>query len=93
MGDVLAKQIELKFMNLVGTDVYWRWNIRPITEKKFVVRFPSKKVVKQWTYFKTLTMRSVEAHTNIEPWSPAGGIKGKLQQGWFRVTNIPADSS
>lgn len=89
--DASAKQIELKFTNLVGMDVYWRWNTRPITEKKFVMRFPSKKVVKEWSYFKTLTMRSVEAHINIEPWSPAGGIKGKLQQSWFRVTNIPAD--
>lgn len=55
------------------------------------MRFPSAKVVKEWSYFKILTMRGVEAQINIEPWSLGGGIKGELQQGWFRVTNIPAN--
>lgn len=73
-GEASAKQIEMEFMNLVGADV-WRWNARSIAANKFVMRFPSAKMVKEWSYFKTLTMRNVDAQIKIEPWTPAIGTR------------------
>lgn len=38
-----------------------------------------------------MSMKGGEAQIQIDPWSSSGTSKGELQQGWFRVTNIPGD--
>jgi hypothetical protein len=55
-GRVTGKQIELDFMNLVGSST-WRWNARQIGEDRFVMRFSSDKMVKEWSYFRSFAMR------------------------------------
>jgi hypothetical protein len=59
-------------------------------EDKLLMRFPNEKMVEERSYFKTLTVRS-EAKIKIEAWTVAVGSKGELQEGWFRVKQIPAD--
>lgn len=86
--EVLAKHIELEFMNL---DQMFGDEMLAHYQEKVCHDVYLCKVLKESSYFNTLTMRSVEPHINIEPWSPNGGIKGDLQQGWFRVTNLSAD--
>lgn len=89
-GSVNAKQVELEFMNLIGINS-WRWRARPVVDGKFlIIRFPSAKMVNEWSRLKNLTMRS-NAQICIEAWSPAVGAKGVLQSGWFKVSGIPAD--
>ena len=88
-GNANAKQIEFEFMNLIGADT-WRWRARPIADKKFLLRFPSAKMVTEWSRIKNLTLRN-DAQITIETWSPAVGAKGILQTAWFRVSGIPAD--
>lgn len=41
-GVVSAKQIEMEFMNIVGSDI-WRWTARPVNENTFVMRFHNAK--------------------------------------------------
>lgn len=55
------------------------------------MRFRNAKMVKEWSYFKVLAMRGVDAQMKIEPWSPSVEAKGSLQQAWFRVRDIPSD--
>lgn len=38
-----------------------------------------------------MSMKGGDAKIQIDPWSSSSGSKGILQQGWFRVTNIPDD--
>lgn len=38
-----------------------------------------------------MSMKGGDAQIQIDPWSATGGSKGELQQGWFRVVNIPDD--
>jgi hypothetical protein len=59
-GNVTAKQIELEFLNLIGSDMC-RWYACLVNDKTFLMRFPSAKMVKEWSYFKTLTMRYIDA--------------------------------
>ena len=46
---VNAKQIELEFMNLIGA-VSWRWIAKPVGEGKFSMRFPTAKMVQEWSF-------------------------------------------
>lgn len=89
-GAATPKEIEMEFTNIIGSDL-WRWHARAIADDKYVMRFPNVKLLKDWSYFKTLTMRMVEAQIKIEPWTPNVGTKGELQQAWFRVNGIPND--
>ena len=88
-GSVNAKQIELEFMNLIGADA-WRWRARPVADGKFLLRFPTAKMVTEWYRLKNLTMRS-GAQIQMDPWSPAAEAKGVLQTSWFKVSGIPTD--
>jgi hypothetical protein len=55
------------------------------------MRFPTAKMVFDWSQFKGLAMMSVDAYMKVEQWSPKMGAKGVLEQAWFRVKDIPAD--
>ena len=88
-GNANAKNIEFEFMNLIGADA-WRWKARPIVDSKFLLRFPTAKMVNEWSHIKNLTLKN-DAQIKIEAWSPAVGAKGVLQTAWFRVSGIPAD--
>lgn len=89
-GVATSKQIEQEFTYLLGSET-WKWKARPIGEKKFVMRFPSVKLVNQWCHFKYLPMECVDARMKLETWTPCLGAKGMLQQAWFRIHGIPLD--
>ena len=44
------------------------------------MRFPNAKMVKEWSYFKFLAMRNVDAQMKVEPWTPNVGANGMLQK-------------
>jgi hypothetical protein len=43
-GTANAKNIEFEFMNLIGGDA-WRWKAHTIADSKFLLRFPTAKMV------------------------------------------------
>jgi hypothetical protein len=85
-----GKQIELEFTNLLASDT-WKWKARPVGDKKFIMRFPSTKLLCQWCHFKFLPMECDDAQMKVEAWTPCLGAKGMLQQPWFKVHDIPTD--
>lgn len=88
-GDTNAKLIELEFMNLIGADA-WRWHARPVGDGKFLLRFPTARMVMEWSRLRNLTLGN-DAQIKIEAWTPAIGVKGMLQTAWFKVSGIPTD--
>lgn len=76
-GTLTAKQIELEFRRVVGADM-WKWTARPMAENKFTMRFPSTKMVSDYSQFK-LGMKNSDEQMLIEPWSSSIGAKGQLQ--------------
>jgi hypothetical protein len=44
------------------------------------MRFSNAKIVKEWSYFKFLAMRSVDAQMKVEPWTSNVGANGMLQE-------------
>ncbi|CAL4952032.1 unnamed protein product [Urochloa decumbens] len=88
-GEITARQIEAEFRNIVSSSV-WKWSARKITNNKFTMRFPSTKMVQDYSRF-SLGIRGVDAQIEVSPWNSAIGAKGRLQMGWFRVSGIPVD--
>lgn len=89
-GEATCKQIEQAFTNLMGSET-WKWKARLVGDKKFVMRFPSAKIINQWCHFKFLPVECAEAQMKVEAWTPCLGAKGMLQMAWFRVHDIPSD--
>lgn len=89
-GEVDEKQIEMKFKNLLGNNV-WRWPERAVGENKFPMRFPGPKMINDLGYFRSLGMRSAKAQITIDPWSHVVNAKGCLQRGWFWIRGIPVE--
>ena len=88
-GEISAKQIDMEFTNVLSPD-YWRWNARQVADNKFTMRFPTAKMVQDYSNFRLGTKRG-NVQMMIEPWSSSLGAKGVLQQAWFKVKGIPAD--
>jgi hypothetical protein len=88
-GMLTAKQIEQEFRNIISNDT-WRWSAKRIAENKYIMRFPSAKMVMEYSRFK-LGMKSLDAQITVEPWASTIGAKGMLQQAWFKVRGIPPD--
>ena len=89
-GQATAKQIEQQFMTIASSSS-WKWNSRQVGENRFIMRFPTAKMVWDWSQFKGLAMMSVDAYMKVEQWSPKMGAKGVLEQAWFRMKDILAD--
>jgi hypothetical protein len=88
-GVLTAKQIEQEFRNIISNDT-WRWSAKRIAESKYIMRFPSVKMVMEYNRFK-LGMKGLDAQITVEPWASTIGAKGMLQQAWFKVRGIPPD--
>lgn len=73
-----------------GSDT-WRWTARAISENNFIMRFPSAKMLKDWSFFPYIAMRYVNAQMKIDPCTASFGAKGELQQAWFIIWDIPTD--
>jgi len=89
-GNANGKHIELVFANIHGSNT-WKWKARQVEDKKFIMRFPNARMVRDWSQFKYLEMSNVDAQMKVQQWSPSVGAKGMLQQAWFRVKDIPPD--
>ena len=88
-GTLTAKQIEVEFGRIVGSDI-WKWNARLVVKGKFTMRFPTPKMLLAYSQSK-LGIKTSNVQMLIEPWSSSIGAKGQLQQAWFRVRGIPTD--
>lgn len=89
-GEATARQVEMEFSNLMGSDS-WKWKAEVAAENKFTMRFPNVKLLGQWCHFKFLPMECAEALMKVETWTPCVGAVGMLQQAWFIVHGIPTD--
>ncbi|RLN12752.1 hypothetical protein C2845_PM09G07180 [Panicum miliaceum] len=88
-GELTARQIEMEFQNVLSNE-HWRWSAKKIADNKFAMRFPSAKMILDYSTFR-MGMKNCETQMIIEPWTSSIGSKGKLQQAWFKVKGIPAD--
>ena len=76
-GSISSKQIEGEFRHIVGAEVS-KWNAKQVVANKFTLRFPTAKMVLDFSQFK-LGMLNDEAQMIIESWASSLGAKGQLQ--------------
>lgn len=88
-GEATAKQIESVFKSVVSSD-QWKWTARRLADNKFTMRFPSAKMILDYSNF-NLGVKNGNVQFTIKPWTSAMGAKGQLQQAWFKVKGIPID--
>jgi hypothetical protein len=57
-GDASANQIEKEFTQWAGSTCTWRFYAKPMSAKKFLMRFPSAKDIDAWIHFGRTNMRN-----------------------------------
>jgi len=90
-GELSGKMIENEFKRLVSC-AQWKWFARRVADNKYTMRFPTAKMILDYSNF-NLGIKNVDAQFTIEPWSSAMGAKGQLQQSRFIIKGIPIDQS
>jgi hypothetical protein len=86
-GNVSSKQIEEEFARILPR--LWRWTIRKISDNQFTVRFPNVQLIKDWSRFNPVKMRTAKTKLQIDTWNGFIGAKAELQMAWFRIRGIP----
>jgi hypothetical protein len=57
-GDATTNQIENEFTQWAGNTCTWRFHAKPMSTKKFLMRFPSAKDIDAWIHFGKTNMRT-----------------------------------
>lgn len=77
-GELSAKMIENEFQRLVSS-AQWKWSAKKIEDNKDSMRFPTAKMVMDYSNF-TLGVKSVDAQFSIEPWSSSLSAKANYNR-------------
>ncbi|KAG2582645.1 hypothetical protein PVAP13_6KG185730, partial [Panicum virgatum] len=77
-GELSAKMIENEFQRLVSS-AQWKWLAKKIEDNKYSMRFPTAKMVMDYSNF-TLGVKSVDAQFSIEPWSSSLSAKANYNR-------------
>jgi len=72
-GELSAKMIENEFQRLVSS-AQWKWSARKIADNKYSMRFPTAKMVMDYSNF-NLGIKGVDAQFTFEPWPSYMGPK------------------
>jgi hypothetical protein len=92
-GDVTANQLENEFTQWAGPSCTWRWYAKPMSAKKFLMRFPSARDIDAWVHFGKTNLRTMQnVVVKVVPWFPGYGATGDLDIAWFQVKGIPIDN-
>jgi hypothetical protein len=92
-GDASANQIEKEFTQWAGNTCNWRFYAKPMSAKKFLMRFPSAKDIDAWIYFGRTNMRTAQnIAIQVDHWYPGYGAAGELDIAWFQVRGIPLNN-
>lgn len=91
-GEVTARQLEYEFKTLAGSNSTWRWFAKKIGANQYQMRFPTAQRLEAAAHFVEMRLRSDPSVViEINKWSEGFGVKGSLQEAWFRVKGIPLD--
>jgi hypothetical protein len=92
-GDASANQIEREFTQWAGNTCNWRFYAKPMSAKKFLMRFPSAKDIDSWIHFGKTNMRTAQnIAIQVDHWYPGYRAAGELDIAWFQVRGIPLDN-
>jgi hypothetical protein len=92
-GDLSANQVEHEFTQWAGPSCNWRWYAKPMSAKKFLMRFPSARDIDAWVHFGRTNLRTIpNVVVKVVPWFPGYGATGDLDTAWFQVKGIPIDN-
>jgi hypothetical protein len=83
-GDISANQLEKEFTQWAGNSCNWRWYAKPMSAKKFLMRFPSARDIDAWIHFGRTNLRTIQnVVLKVNHWFPRYGATGDLDIAWF----------
>jgi hypothetical protein len=92
-GDATPNQIKKESTQWAGDTCNWRFYAKPMSAKKFLMRFPSAKDIDAWIHFGRTNMRTTQnIDIEVDHWYHGYGAAGELDIAWFQVRGIPLDN-
>jgi hypothetical protein len=87
-GEISAEELEKCFNDM--WKVNWYWQIRQLGPKRFLVRFPPSKKVKELVEYPSINLKKDGVVIYFVNWEGEAEPFEEFQEVWVRITGIPA---
>jgi hypothetical protein len=87
-GDISAEELEKSFNDM--WKVNWFWQIRQVGPKKFLVRFPLRKRIKELVEYPSINLKKEGVVIYFENWEGEAEPFEEFQEIWVKIFGIPA---
>ncbi|KAM0880628.1 hypothetical protein ACQ4PT_033462 [Festuca glaucescens] len=87
-GEISANELEQNFNEM--WKVNWFWQIRQIDSKKFLVRFPPSKRIKELVEYPSINLKKKGVVVYFINWEGEAEPFEEFQEVWVKIVGIPA---
>ncbi|KAM0927426.1 hypothetical protein ACQ4PT_002866 [Festuca glaucescens] len=87
-GDISEKELEQNFNEM--WKVNWFWQIRQIAAKRFLVRFPPSKRIKDLVEYPSINLKKKGVVVSFMNWEGEAEPFEEFQEVWVKIVGIPA---
>jgi hypothetical protein len=87
-GEIFAVELDKNFNDM--WKVNWFWNISQIGPKKFLVRFPPSKRIKELVEYPSINLKKEGVVIYFENWEGEAEPFEEFQEIWVKIIAIPA---
>lgn len=88
-GSITTQELKNNFSEIWKTN--WPWQVRQLTEKRFLVRFPPHKKVKDLVELPSISLRKKGVTVPFEKWDGEEVAYAELQEVWVTMIGIPVN--
>jgi hypothetical protein len=86
-GEISEKELEQNFNEM--WKVKWFWQIRRLSEKRFLVRFPPNKRIKDLVEYPSVNLKKKGVNVSFINWEGEAEPYEEFKEVWVNVEGIP----
>jgi hypothetical protein len=86
-GEITMEELKQNFSDIWKTN--WPWQMRRLDEKRFLVRFPPGKKIKDLVSFPSINLKKKGVSASFMDWNGDIPAYSELDEVWVRVEGIP----
>nr|XP_045088539.1 uncharacterized protein LOC123497003 isoform X2 [Aegilops tauschii subsp. strangulata] len=88
-GSITTQELKHNFSEIWKTN--WPWQVRQLTEKRFLVRFPPHKKVKDLVELPSINLKKKGVIVSFDRWDGEEVAYAELQEVWVTMIGIPVN--
>jgi hypothetical protein len=86
-GEITMEELKQNFSDIWKTN--WPWQMRRLDEKRFLVRFPPGKKIKDLVSFPSINLKKKGVSVSFMDWNGDIPAYSEMEEVWVKVEGIP----